>query len=144
MSKVATFEFNTDQTSEAITKKLFSFGFDAQVVKIPTGAEGKSPQPYSMNQKQYILYLAEHDYQGKKSGYLNMLVQTAKYLLEIINDEGIYYYRNDLGEEFDEQNTKSIWAEEIPSYPPDMNEPYPTRYFIKKFHLSGKHSNAFS
>jgi len=136
MSKVATFEFNTDQTSEAITIKLFSFGFDVQVVKMPTGAEGKRvkgvSQPYSMNQKRYLLYLAEHDYRGKKGSYLNMLVQTAKYLLEITDDEGIYYYRNDLSEEFDEQNTKYIQAEEIPSYPPDMNEPYPTRYFIEK------------
>jgi len=132
MSKVATFEFNTDQTSEAMTQKLFSFGFDAQVVQILTVKEkkGKMIQPSSMNQKQYLLYLAEHDYRGKKDSYLNMLVQTAKYLLEITKDEEIYYYRNDLGEEFDEQNTKSIRAEEITSYPPDMNEPYPTRYLL--------------
>lgn len=134
MSKVATFEFNTDQTSEAITKKLFSFGFDGQVVKIPTGAEKKkgkmSPQPSLMNRKQYLLYLSEHDYRGKKGSYLSMLVQIAKYLLEITSDDGIYYYRNDIGEEFDEWNTKYIRTEEITFYPPDMNEPYPTRYFI--------------
>ncbi|HIE26906.1 TPA: hypothetical protein EYP66_06440 [Candidatus Poribacteria bacterium] len=134
MSKVATFEFNTDQTSESIIKKLLSLGFDCQVVKIPTGAEKKkgkrSLQPSLMNQKQYLLYLSEHDYRGKKGSYLSMLVQIAKYLLEITNSDGIYYYRNDMGEEFDEQNTKYIRTEEITSYPPDMNEPYPTRYFI--------------
>ena len=134
MSKVATFEFNTDQTSEAVDKKLSAFGFDAQVVKIPTagGKKGKRYlKPSSMNQKQYLLYLAEHGYRGKKESYMRVLIHIANYLLEITNDEGIYYYRNDLGETFDEQNTKSIRAEEIASYPPDMNDPYPTRYFIK-------------
>jgi hypothetical protein len=134
MSKVATFEFNTDQTSEAITKKLSSFGFDTQVVKIPMAAEEKKekrlPQPSSIDGKCYLLYLAEHDYQGKKGSYLNTIVRITRYLLEITNDEGIYYYRNDLSEEFDEQNTKYIRPEEITFYPPDMNEPYPTRYFI--------------
>jgi len=134
MSKVATFEFNTDQTSEAITKKLFSFGFDGQVVKIPTGVKEKKGKqsllPFLMNRKRYLLYLSEHDYRGRKSNYLSMLVQIAKYLLEITNDDGIYYYRNDIGEEFNEQNTKYIRTDEITSYPPDMNESYPTRYFI--------------
>ena len=168
MSRVTTFEFNTDQMQDAITKRLRAYGFDAQVVKIPTEAKEKKrkrkegrifpvaksykrdkmweesvvrseypshklfPQPVSMNQKQYLLYLAEHDYRGEVGAYLKMLVQTAKYLLEIINDEGIYYYRSDLSEEFDAENTKPIRAEEIPSYPPDMNETCPTRYFIKK------------
>ena len=135
MSKVATFEFNTDQPSEAIMKHLISLGFDAQVVQI-TMNDGKnkerSQKPSSLNQKRYLLYLAEHDYRGKKEDYLNMLVQTARCLLEIANNSGICYYRNDLGEAFDDQNTKSIRVEEIAAYPPDMNEPYPTRYFISR------------
>ncbi|MBI1925999.1 hypothetical protein HYR99_17325 [Candidatus Poribacteria bacterium] len=114
-------------------KHLISLGFDAQVVQIPMN-EGKkkkrSQEPSSLNQKRYLLYLAEHDYRGKKGDYPSMLVQTAKYLLDIANDDGIYYYRNDLGEAFDDQNTQSIRLEEIAAYPPDMNEPYPTRYLV--------------
>jgi len=137
MSKVATFEFNTNQKKEAITEKLFSYGFDVQVVEIPMEGrvrkrEGKLrrifseakrrgeavfhrksssrrlfQEPVSIK-KQYLLYLAEHDYRGEADAYLKTLVQIAKYLLEIINDEGIYYYRNDIGEEFGKRNTKSI------------------------------------
>jgi len=174
MSKVATFEFNTNQKKEAITPKLLSYGFDAQVVEIPMEERARkrkeklrrifpvvqrkaklhplekakakpallafhrksssrrlSQEPVSIK-KQYLLYLAAHDYRGEAGAYLKTLVQIAKYLLEIINDEGIYYYRNDIGEEFGAENTESIRAEEIPSYPPDMNEPYPTRYFINR------------